>query len=201
VQVGQATGFRIEAGQLRAVLTDGGEIACDAAVIAAGARSKALAQAAGDDVSLETERGYHVVLEGADIALRHPMLTADTKSAVVSTKAGLRVAGTVELAGLEAAPDWRRAEVLRDAMLKTIPSLPRDLPLDRFKLWMGHRPSTPDGLPVIGHASGCADVVHAYGHGHIGLASGAMTGRLVADLVSGLPPTIDIGPFSPQRFH
>jgi D-amino-acid dehydrogenase len=201
VVTGRATGLRIQDGRLRAVMTEAGEIACDAAVIAAGARSKALAKAAGDDVSLETERGYHAVLEGAGIELRHPMLTADTKSAVVSTRAGLRVAGTVELAGLEAAPDWRRAEVLRDAMVKTIPSLPRDLPLDRIKVWMGHRPSTPDGLPVIGQASGCADVVHAYGHGHIGLASGAMTGRLVADLVSGKAPTIEIGPFSPQRFH
>ncbi len=201
VVVGRATGFRIVDGRLRAVLTADGEIGCDAAAISAGARSKVLAKAAGDDVSLETERGYHAVLEGAGIALRHPMLTADTKAAVVSTRAGLRVAGTVELAGLDAAPDWRRAEVLRDAMLKTIPSLPRDLPADRIKVWMGHRPSTPDGLPVIGRASGCADVVHAYGHGHIGLASGAMTGRLVADLVSDKPPTIEIGPFSPQRFH
>ncbi len=194
---GRATGFRIVDGRLRAVLTETAEIACDAAVIAAGARSKALAHAAGDDVSLETERGYHAVLEGAGITLRHPMLAADTKSAVVSTRAGLRVAGTVELAGLDAAPDWRRAEILRAAMLKTIP----DLPPGQFKVWMGHRPSTPDGLPVIGCASGCPDVLHAYGHGHIGLASGAMTGRLVADLVSGKPPTIDIGPFSPQRFH
>ena len=201
VVAGRATGFRIGAGRLQAVLTEVGEIACDAAVISAGARSKLLARAAGDTVSLETERGYHAVLEGSDIVVRHPMLSADTKAAVVSTKAGLRVAGTVELAGLEAAPDWRRAETLRDVMLKTFPSLPRDLPRDRIKLWMGHRPSTPDGLPVIGLASGCADVVHAYGHGHIGLASGAMTGRLAADLVSGKPPTIDIGPFSPQRFH
>ena len=198
---GQATGFRIEAGRLRAVLTESGEIPCDAAVISAGARSKPLAHAAGDSVSLETERGYHAVLEGADIQLRHPMLTSDTKSAVVSTRAGLRVAGTVELAGLEAAPNWQRAETLRDVMLKTFPSLPRDLPADRIKLWMGHRPSTPDGLPVIGRATASPAIVHAYGHGHIGLAGGAMTGRLVADLVSDQPTTIDIGPFSPQRFR
>ena len=197
----QATGFRIDGGRLRAVLTSGGEIPCDAAVISAGARSKPLAQAAGDTVSLETERGYHAVLEGTGITLRHPMLTSDTKSAVVSTRAGLRVAGTVELAGLDAAPNWARAEILRDVMLKTFPALPRDLPADRIKLWMGHRPSTPDGLPVIGKATATPDIIHAYGHGHIGLAGGAMTGRLVADLVSGHAPTIDIGPFSPQRFQ
>ncbi len=200
-ETGRATGFRVTGGRLQAVATDTGEIACDAAVIAAGARSRALASSVGDDVSLETERGYHAVLENPGVALRHPMLTSDTKAAVVSTEAGLRVAGTVELAGLDAAPDWRRARVLRDAMLRTIPGLPRDLPEERIKVWMGHRPSTPDGLPVIGPAAGCADVVHAYGHGHVGLAAGAMTGRLVADIVSHRPPSIDVAPFSPQRFN
>ena len=201
VQAGRATGFAVAGGRLRAVVTEAGEIGCDAAVIAAGARSRGLAAMVGDRVSLETERGYHVVVSNPGVALRHPMLTSDTKAAVVSTAAGLRVAGTVELAGLAAAPDWRRAEMLRAAMLRTIPGLKRDLPAERFRVWMGHRPSTPDGLPVIGPASGCGDVVHAFGHGHVGLAAGAMTGRVVADLVSGKTPSVDIGPFSPRRFH
>ena len=66
---------------------------------------------------------------------------------------------------------------------------------------MGHRPSTPDGLPCIGRATLCPDVVHAFGHGHIGLASGAMTGRLVADIISNKPPTIPLSPFNPARFN
>jgi D-amino-acid dehydrogenase len=197
----RATGFRIESGRLRAVQTGDAEIGCDAAVISAGAWSGALAGMVGDRVSLETERGYHAVLDAPGIELRHPMLTSDSKVAVVSTKGGLRVAGTVELAGLDAAPTWERAHKLREVMLNAIPSLPRDLPLERFRFWLGNRPSTPDGVPVIGRASACPDVVHAYGHGHVGLAGGAMTGRLAADLVSGKPATIDIGPFSPQRFN
>jgi D-amino-acid dehydrogenase len=119
----------------------------------------------------------------------------------VMTNHGLRLAGQVELAGLDAAPNWKRAEILRDFALRTWPGLPRDLPMDRVKVWMGHRPSTPDGLPCIGPASGSTDIVHAYGHGHVGLAAGAMTGRLVADVVGGLPPTVDLAPYSPQRFH
>ena len=66
---------------------------------------------------------------------------------------------------------------------------------------MGNRPSTPDSLPCIGPASGCADVVHCYGHGHIGLASGALSGRLVADVVSGKTPEIDLSPYAPSRFN
>jgi D-amino-acid dehydrogenase len=170
-------------------------------VIAAGARARQLARAAGDRVSLETERGYHAVIAEPGFTLRHLVMPSDGKMGINSMRGGLRVAGQVELAGLAALPNWRRAEVLRDHALRTFPSLPRDLPADRVKVWMGHRPSTPDGLPVIGHASDSPDVVHAYGHGHIGLMAGPMTGRLVADLVSGHRPVIDPAPFSAQRFQ
>jgi D-amino-acid dehydrogenase len=193
---------RSAGGRLTAVRVEGqGDIACDRAVISAGARSRVLAAAAGDRVSLETERGYHAVIANPGIELRYPVMPSDGKMANVMTNGGLRLAGQVELAGLEAAPNWKRAEILRDFALRTWPGLPRDLPAERVKLWMGHRPSTPDGLPCIGPASATADIVHAYGHGHVGLAGGAMTGRLVADVVSGKPPTIDLAPFSPQRFH
>ena len=197
----RATGLRIESGRLRAVATDAGEIACDAAVICAGARSRDLACAAGDRVLLETERGYHAVITDPGTGPRHPVMPSDGKMAVTMTRGGLRIAGQVELAGLDAAPDWRRAAILRDYALRTFPNLPRDLAADRVRLWMGHRPATPDALPVIGRASGCAEVVHAFGHGHIGLAAGPITGRLVADLLAGRPPVIDPAPYSPARFH
>lgn len=195
-----ATGFRFVAGRLAAVQTTAGEAACDAAVIAAGARSRALARAAGDRVPLETERGYHAVIRDPGTGPRHPVMPSDGKMAVTTTRGGLRIAGQVELAGLEAAPDWRRSEILRDFALRTFPALPRDLPADRVKVWMGHRPSTPDALPVIGRASGCADVIHAFGHGHVGLAAGPVTGRLVADLLGGRAPVIDPTPYSARRF-
>jgi D-amino-acid dehydrogenase len=169
----RATGFRIEAGQLRAVTIDGGEIACDKAVIAAGAWSKVLA----------------------------PVMPSDGKMACVMTPAGLRLAGQVELAGLQAAPNWQRAEVLLKFARKVYPGLPADLPPERVKLWMGHRPSTPDGLPVLGVASGCSDVVHAFGHGHVGLTAAAMSGKIVADLLAGRTPPFDLTPYSPRRFR
>jgi D-amino-acid dehydrogenase len=200
VQTG-ATGFRIEAEQLRAVTTREGELACDKAVIAAGAWSKVLAAAAGDRVFLETERGYHVVISNPGIEPRYPVMPSDGKMACVMTPAGLRLAGQVELAGLEAAPNWHRAEVLLAFARKVYPGLPADLPADRVKQWMGHRPSTPDGLPVLGVASGCADVVHAFGHGHVGLTAAAKSGKIVADLVSGRAPGLDLAPYAASRFR
>jgi D-amino-acid dehydrogenase len=197
---GRALGFRIEDRRLRAVLTGVDAIPADKAVIAAGARSKMLAAAAGDRVPLETERGYHAVITDPGIAPRYPVMPSDGKMGCVMTPQGLRLAGQVELAGLDAAPNWRRSAVLRDFARKVFPDLPRDLPDGQVKVWMGHRPSTPDGLPCIGPASGCADVLHAFGHGHVGLTAGATTGRLVADLVSGRRPAIDPAPYTAGRF-
>jgi D-amino-acid dehydrogenase len=199
--VGGADRLEIVGGRLKGVVSGGAVIGCDAAVIAAGARSRDLAHQAGDRVVLETERGYHAVIESPGVGPRTPIMPSDGKMVHTPMDGGLRVAGQVEIAGLEAAPNWKRAEVLLDHARRTWPGLPKDLGPERVKVWMGHRPSTPDGLPCIGRASGCADVVHAFGHGHIGLASGAMTGRLVADIVSGKTPTIPIGPFDPSRFN
>jgi len=196
----QATGFRLEQGVLKAVLLKNGEVLCDKAVIAVGARSKVLAELAGDRVSLETERGYHAVLPGVTAGPRVPTMFADCKVAVNTMEHGLRVAGQGEIAATDDTPNWRRAEILRDHLLALYPGLPRDLPSDHIQIWMGRRPSTPDGLPCIGLASGSKDIIHAYGHGHVGLVGSARTGRLVAQLAAGSPPEIDLTPFRPTRF-
>src|SRR5262249_36739778 len=96
---------------------------------------------------------------------------------------------------------WKRAEVLLDHLRRTYPALAGDIPRERLSFWMGHRPSTPDGLPVIGPASACHDVVHAFGHGHVGLAAGPATARLVADVIAGRKSPISIQPYSATRFR
>lgn len=196
---GEVLGFDLQQGRLKAVRTATTSIACDKAVICAGARSKGLARAVGDEVPLETERGYHALIATPGVGPRHPTMPSDGKMAITMMQGGLRIAGQVELAGLHAEPNWKRAQILRDFALRTYPGLQHEP--ERIRFWMGHRPATPDSLPCIGLASGCADVVHAYGHGHIGLASGPMTGRLVADLIGGRQPAIDPTPYAPHRFR
>jgi D-amino-acid dehydrogenase len=199
---GRATGFRIEDGRLKAVLTGPDEIACDAAVISAGARSKQLAALAGDRVRLESERGYHASIAGhaQQASARTPMMVSEFKIIATQMEGGLRIAGQVEFASFEAAPDWRRGAIMRDLALKLFPALPRALPAADVKFWLGRRPSTPDGMPCIGYARASRDIVHAYGHGHIGLGCSARTGRIAAQLLAGQEPEIDLAPFSPQRF-
>jgi D-amino-acid dehydrogenase len=196
----RATGFRIEGGRLKAVLTDQGEVAADRAVICAGAYSRQLAAAAGSAVPLETERGYHAMILGAEVGPRTPLMPYDGKMSVTLTDRGLRCAGQVEIAGLAAAPNWKRAEILRDHLLRSFPALPRDLPAERVKVWMGHRPSMPDGLPCIGPAAASADVLLAFGHGHVGLVAGPRTARAVVALLAGQVPELPLEPFRPARF-
>ena len=196
----RATGFRIEAGSLKAVLAGANEIACDAAVIATGVSARPLAAAAGDRVPLAAERGYHAVIERPEAGPRTPMMAADCKAVASMTEKGLRIAGQVEIAAPDAAPNWRRAHILRDLLLRMFPGLPRPLPEDRIRYWLGCRPSMPDGLPCIGCASATRDIIYAFGHGHVGLVGSARTGRVVAQLLSGHKPEIPLGPYDPRRF-
>ena len=196
----KALGFRLDGGRLTAIRTDAGELAADGAVVAAGAWSKPLAAALADKVPLETERGYHLMIRDPEVMPTIPTADGDGKFVATPMDTGLRFAGTVELAGLDAAPDWRRARILLEQGRKMLPGLAAHPPEERLSLWMGHRPSTPDSLPVLGPSRATPDVIYAFGHGHVGMTSAPMTGRVVADLVAGRQPAIDISPFAASRF-
>jgi D-amino-acid dehydrogenase len=197
---GRVHGFRVDGGRLSAITTDGGDLPADAAVICAGAYSKPLAAALGDKVPLETERGYHLMISNPEAMPRIPTADADGKFVATPMETGLRFAGTVELAGLDAPPDWRRARILLEQGRKMLPGLASSHPENQISVWMGHRPSLPDSLPVIGPSQATPDVIYAFGHGHVGMTSAPMTGKVVADLVAGRTPAIDIAPFSAGRF-
>ncbi|MDQ7246193.1 NAD(P)/FAD-dependent oxidoreductase [Dongia sedimenti] len=200
IQRARALDFDVVDGRLKAVRTDQGPIPADRAVVAAGAFSRPLAHGLGDAIPLDTERGYHVVVKEPGLMPRAPVLDTVGKFVATPMEMGLRLAGTVEFAGLEAKPDWNRAKRLLALGARLFPQLATDAAGDRISVWMGFRPSMPDSLPVIGPASRTADVVYAFGHGHVGMAGGAQTGLLVADLVSGRRPRIALEPFSPKRF-
>ena len=198
--VAPATGFDLAHGRLLAVQTGAGPVAADAAVLAAGAHSRRLARLLGDRLPLETERGYHLTLQQPEVTPRLPTLHAEDRFVLTPMATGLRLTGTVELAGLQAPPDWRRAHRLLSLAQALYPGLVPDGGADRTSVWMGHRPSMPDSLPVIGRSRLCADVVYSFGHGHLGLTGAPFTGRLVAELVAGRPPAIDLAPYAPARF-
>lgn len=200
VRRARALGFEQGEHGIAALMTDRGPVGGADFVIAAGAWSAELTRLLGDPLPLETERGYHATIARPGIELSRPLLDGEAKFAVTSMEFGLRLAGTVELAGLAAAPDWRRASRLLELGRGMFPGLTQDLREEEVSFWMGHRPSLPDSLPVIGRASRFANVLYAFGHGHTGLTGAAPTAAAIRDLLCGREPEIDLAPFRPGRF-
>ncbi len=165
-------------------------------VIAAGAHSRALAATAGDRIPLDTERGYHVEWEMEAPRLTRPSCPTARGFYLCPMAGRLRVAGTVELGGLTAPPSPHRIARLVEGAREIFP----DLPEKPDREWMGFRPSLPDSLPVIGPSTGGGEVIHAYGHGHLGVTMAPVTARIVADLVAGRAPHMDLAPVLPGRF-
>jgi D-amino-acid dehydrogenase len=180
----------------RALMTDAGTLPVETLVICAGSHSNEFTSKLGDRVPLEAERGYHVMYSDPRITLPMPLFMPEHKFFITPMETGLRIAGQSEFAGLHAEPNYDRADILAKHMKRVFPDISE---ADMTK-WMGRRPSMPDSLPVIGRSTRFANAWYAFGHGHVGLCSGAPSGRIVADLIAGRQPSIDVAPYSPQRF-
>ena len=177
-------------------MRDGHSLAAQRVVVAAGAWSHQLARTLAEHIPLETERGYNTTLPVGAFDLKR-QLTFDGHGFVVTALAsGVRVGGAVEFAGLDAPPNFARAATLLAKAKRFMPGLRTEGGTE----WMGFRPSLPDSLPAIGPARSDDRVVYAFGHGHLGLTQAAATARLVADIVYGRTPALDLAPFCPQRF-
>ncbi|MEO8243047.1 MAG: FAD-dependent oxidoreductase [bacterium] len=174
---------------------DGFRLRARKVILATGAHGRDLARQVGDVVPLETERGYHAEWDMDEPLLNRPCCPTSRGFYLCPMDGRLRVAGTVELGGLTAPPSPHRIARLVEGARAIFPHLGTP---DRT--WMGFRPSMPDSLPVIGPSQGGPDVIHAFGHGHIGLTLAPVTALIVADLVAGRGPDRDISAFSPARF-
>ena len=193
----EAQGFRLAAdGSFEAVATTEGEITADAAVIATGAWSKALTAQLGLDVPLETERGYHVMLHGPSVKPRQPTMVASGKFVATPMADGLRCAGVVEFGGLNLPAHRPPLELILRQVRHAFPNLT----FTGHDEWLGHRPAPSDSLPLIGEAPRHRGIFLAFGHHHIGMTTGAKTGRLLAAMVNREQPEIDMAPYTPMRF-
>ena len=183
-------------GAARAAMAGGQAVAVgDRVVIAAGAHSGRLATTLGDHIRLDAERGYHVLFPQDGHRLNSPVCDPEAGFYLTPLGEGLRAAGTVELGGLGKPLRPHRTAMIERVSRRLVPGLG---PAGR--IWLGFRPSMPDSLPVIGPSPNDPQVIHAFGHGHVGLTLAGITGRLVAELASGLTPSMDLAPLAPQRF-
>lgn len=200
IQRANATSLTFRTNGLPTIETLDGCIDTEALVVACGAWSGRLAATIGLRVPLETERGYHLALPGVDSGLRRPIIHGETNVGLTQMNEGLRVGGTVELAGLDAPPTpGRAAGIYRKARaMLADPAIDRDAA--RVE-WMGYRPTLPDYLPAIGAVPGRRNLWFAFGHQHVGLSLAARTGQIIAALATGRPAGIDLSSFRPNRFQ
>ncbi len=191
-------------GTVRVRQEQGADLRCRELVLCTGAWSRPLARSLGYRIPLDTERGYHITMpwpvgEGAAAArgwLSLPVASAERSVILTPMSVGLRMTGTVEFGGLHLPPDGHRLALLRHAMRALVPASQPDT----ASTWMGFRPSLPDHLPVLCAAPRHPGVFFAFGHQHLGLTLCGVTARLVADLVCGHAPSLDMAPFHVSRF-
>ncbi len=177
--------------------TSNGDIEVEAAIIATGAWSSVLSQPHGANVPLETERGYHIVLAEPSSQPSIPIMDTTRKFVATPMADGLRLAGIVEFGGLHAPPSKGPFDLLMRGVHALLPNF-------KYKskvTWMGHRPATADSLPVIGRSPISKNVYFGYGHHHVGLTAGPKTGRLLAEMVAGLQPNIDLHAYRADRYR
>ena len=177
------------------LVTDAGRRSVDKIVLAAGVRSGPFAKRFGARIVLDAERGYHIMLPAPEKSINRYLQFAEGNLSLSPKDGGLRTTSIVELASPDAPPDYSR-------MRRLLPHVARVLPgatPEEKSIWMGCRPSLPDNVPVIARAPHHDGVFFAFGHSHLGMTMGPVTGRIIADLVAGREPGLDMTPYGPRR--
>jgi D-amino-acid dehydrogenase len=194
---GEVVDFELSGTSLTGVrLMDGRVLLADEVVLAAGAYTSRLSTLLKEPIPLETERGYHTQVMAPGVRIRHSVIWPAKAFMVTPTAGGIRIGGTVEMAGLDAAPNYSRAKVLLKRAKEALPELQALSTTE----WMGHRPALPDTVPVMGRSAKFQNLWYASGHGHLGLTYAATNARLISDLILGIKPPIDMSPYRVNRF-
>ncbi|MEQ6203553.1 FAD-binding oxidoreductase [Sulfitobacter sp. HNIBRBA2951] len=196
LEIAEITDVQMRDGAIHALITNDGPRRADKIVFAMGPWSRKIAHKLGVKVPFESERGYHIELTNPTAMPRAPMMVASGKFVLTPMQGRIRAAGVIELGGLEAPASRAPLDMLRARVAELLP----DVQYDEVIEWMGHRPAPADSLPLIG-ANGTGGLSYsAFGHQHVGLTGGPKTGRMIADMISGGNPNMDMRPFDPAKY-
>jgi D-amino-acid dehydrogenase len=165
-------------------------------VIASGAFSKKLTDQLGENIPLDTERGYHVHFKNKDNLIKRPVIFLDRGFGMTPMNQGLRAVGTVELGGLKNPPSKKRVEYIIKCAKELLPQLG-----NHEDEWLGFRPTLPDFLPIMGPSLKNKNIIYAFGHHHLGWTLGAVTGKIISGIVAGEKTNLDLSPYSSKRFN
>lgn len=193
----EVLGFDVSAGRISSVRTADGDYAADTVVLAAGAWSPRVVKELGLRLPVQAAKGYSLTFDSPGEPLKQPLMLAEARIGASPLGQQLRLAGTLELSGINLDIRGRRVDAIRAAMGEylTYEIAPRE-----EDVWVGMRPLSPDGLPMIGRPAGPSNLVVATGHSMTGMTQGPITGLLVSQIVLGEPTEVDIAPLSPERF-
>ena len=178
------------------VKSDNEEYVFEKSVIASGAFSKNLTDKLGENIPLDTERGYHVHFENMDHLISRPVIFLDRGFGMTPMNQGLRAVGTVELGGLENPLSKKRINYIVNCAKELLPQLG-----EHKDEWLGFRPTLPDFLPIIGPSRNNKNIIYAFGHHHLGWTLGAVTGKIVSGIVAEEKTNLDLSPYSSKRFN
>ena len=172
------------------------EYAFEKTVIASGAFSKNLTDQLGENIPLDTERGYHVHFKGMEHLISRPVIFLDRGFGMTPMNQGLRAVGTVELGGLKNPPSKKRIDYIVKCAKELLPQLKT-----HEDEWLGFRPTLPDFLPILGPSLKNDNIIYAFGHHHLGWTLGAITGKIISGIVAEEKTNLDLSPYSSKRFN
>ena len=165
-------------------------------VLASGAFSKKFTDQLGENIPLDTERGYHVHFKKKDHLISRPVIFLDRGFGLTPMNQGLRAVGTVELGGLKNPPTKKRIDYIIKCAQELLPELGK-----HQDEWLGFRPTLPDFLPIIGPSLKNRNIIYAFGHHHLGWTLGAVTGKIVSGIITEEKTNLDLSPYSSKRFY
>jgi D-amino-acid dehydrogenase len=198
---GEVDGFEKKNGRITKVLVKGNGYEADEVVVATGSWSRSVVAMVDTNIPMMPGRGYSFTLTDSPYKLHRPAILSEGRVAITPMMNGsrMRYGGTMEIVGTDAPPRYQRVESIVRAVKDFLPGFDIGLP-SKDKIWYGYRPNSADGLPYIGRIKKYDNLVVATGHGMLGLSLGAGTGKLVSELVGGQQTSIDLRPFSVERF-
>ena len=192
-----ATGFRSERHRVTAIMTSKDDLEVDAVVLAAGAHTGSLSRMVGCPIPLIAGKGYSITIEQPMNQLRQPLLLGGAIIGLSPFKGALRIAGTMELSGINRRMDAARIRSLRRQASRTV-----DIPeaSEGGRAWMGMRPLVPDSLPVMGKMPSRENVYVNTGHQMSGITLAPSSGWALAGLMLEGKAGVELGAFSAERF-
>jgi len=192
--------FKTKGSKIETLLTDTNEnVQVENVLITSGSWTGLLLKKGGVKIQLQDGKGYSITLKNPSLRPRIPTILSEAKVAVTPMGNDLRIGGTLELSGLSKKINQKRVEGIIESMPKYYKNI--EVPFDnKTKIWKGYRPCTPDGMPYIGQSENLSNLFVGTGHGMMGLSLGAVTGKLLSEIITNEQPLLAVEPFRINRF-